>query len=405
MNNPISLLPEYLLALFRNRNMPRAELQKLQEKLWRKKALSLEKFPAFADIYASGLGDFDIIPVDIFRAKTSDFNCYGFDYETAYRLGLAAETGKAQTNNAINIGLSSGTSGTNRGVFITNPRERTKYIANILAKAFSPIELLKIKKIALCLRANNPLYERVNNGRINLKYFPLEGDKQKIANEIKEYSPDVLIAPTQIILKIARMELKLPNLAHLFYGAEAMNKFEAKYIQDQMGMVARPIYQATEGFLGIGCKHGTLHINEDSIIVEREYIDEKRFVPIITDLHRQSQAIIRLKLDDIWQETKCNCKSNLLAIEPIEGRVGDIWRIEGKKIFPSEIIDAIGDKIEPWHSWQIMASQSKIEYAAQTDSVADTIVEYLSQFNVKHKRIPFSPSLEFPKMRHIGWRD
>lgn len=405
MSDFLRLGLEYIFALYRNRKMPRASLLKLQKKLWLRKSPSLKKFPIFAKAKNSDLRDFGIIPIDRFRAQTFDFNCYGYDYETAYQQGFDAECGKQQAKSSINIGLSSGTSYNNRGIFITNPLERTKYIANILAKAFSPSELLKIKKIGLCLRANNPLYERVNSGLIKLKYFALDVDKEKTANEIIEFSPDIIIAPTQIILKIAQMGKTLPNLKHLFYGAETMNKFEAKYIHERLGRIARPIYQATEGFLGIGCKHGTLHINEDNIIIEREYIDKKRFVPIITDLTRQSQAIIRLKLDDIWQETHCRCKSNLLAIKPIEGRVGDIWRFDNQVIFPNDIIEKIGEKIEPCHSWQIMASQTKIEYAAETDKIAEVIEEYLQQFKIKRQRVTYSQGLDFPKMRHIGWRN
>ncbi len=402
MSNPIRFALEYLLALYRNRNMPRARLVKLQEKLWQKKLPSLNKFPAFAQNDFANLRDFKTIDIAEFRANSFGYNLYGYDYESAYKIGLDSENGKQSPTEGINIGLSSGTSAKDRGIFITNEHERTKYIANILAKAFSPFELLKIRKIALCLRANNPLYEKVNNGRIKLKYFALDTDRGKIVENIAHYSPDIIVAPTQIILKLAHLGKALPNLKHLFYGAESMNQFEADYIKERLGLVARPIYQATEGFLGIGCKYGTLHINEDNIIIEREYIDENRFVPIITDLSRQSQAIVRLRLDDIWQETKCTCGSKFLAIKPIEGRVGDIWHIDGKKIFPNDIIDEIGPKIEPWRNWQIMASPKKLEYSAETDEIAEIIEKYLSGYNMEIQRTPYNACINFPKMRHIG---
>ena len=68
------------------------------------------------------------------------------------------------------------------------------------------------------------------------------------------------------------------------------------------------------------CEKGNLHFNEDLLIIEKEYIDKekKRFFPIITDLNRTTQPVIRYKLDDIIHEKlDCQCQLKSTAIEMI----------------------------------------------------------------------------------------
>lgn len=52
----------------------------------------------------------------------------------------------------------------------------------------------------------------------------------------------------------------------------------------------------------------------------------QHFVPIITDLRRRAQAMIRYRLDDILvkREETCPCGSPLMAIARIEGRCDDV---------------------------------------------------------------------------------
>ena len=38
------------------------------------------------------------------------------------------------------------------------------------------------------------------------------------------------------------------------------------------------VYQATEGFLACTCSAGNLHLNEDIIFVEKQYLDDRRFI-------------------------------------------------------------------------------------------------------------------------------
>ncbi|NKF33203.1 hypothetical protein HER21_43035, partial [Pseudomonas sp. BGM005] len=83
--------------------------------------------------------------------------------------------------------------------------------------------------------------------------------------------------------------------------------------------------QCTEGFLAHTCERGVIHLNEDGVLVEREALDGERFTPIVTDLRRRAQPIVRYRLGDVLRERRepCPCGSALTAIERIEGREGD----------------------------------------------------------------------------------
>jgi putative adenylate-forming enzyme len=78
--------------------------------------------------------------------------------------------------------------------------------------------------------------------------------------------------------------------------------------------------------------------------VEKEYLDDRRFIPIITDFTRTSQPIIRYRLNDILVERKepCPCGSCFTALERIEGREDDVFVFDGKNnekvnVFPDFI--------------------------------------------------------------------
>jgi len=78
--------------------------------------------------------------------------------------------------------------------------------------------------------------------------------------------------------------------------------------------------------------------DEDLIKFEKQYIDEKRFYPIITDFRRTSQPFIKYYLNDILVENTepCQCGSVLQRIEKIEGRSDDIFKFTNK--FGKEIV-------------------------------------------------------------------
>ncbi len=109
--------------------------------------------------------------------------------------------------------------------------------------------------------------------------------------------------------------------------AEVLDPMDEQFIQETFEQKVHQVYQCTEGFLGCTCEHGTIHINEELLIMEKEYLDDHKFIPIITDFSRKAQPILRYRLNDILTErtSPCPCGSPMLAIEKIEGRSDDIF--------------------------------------------------------------------------------
>ena len=112
--------------------------------------------------------------------------------------------------------------------------------------------------------------------------------------------------------------------------------------------------------MGATCSEGTLHLNEECIHIEPEWMDQARtkFMPIVTDFTRKSQPVIRYRLNDILtlRKTPCPCGSVMMALECIEGRADDVIYFTNSKgeevtVFPDFIRRAImtaSDQIEEY---------------------------------------------------------
>ena len=89
------------------------------------------------------------------------------------------------------------------------------------------------------------------------------------------------------------------------------------------------VYQCTEGFLAASCPHGRLHLNEEHVHIEPQWLDagQQRFMPVITDFSRRTQAFVRYRLDDVLRmdaEQDCPCGRHTRTIAAIEGRQDDV---------------------------------------------------------------------------------
>ncbi|EUD09995.1 F390 synthetase-related protein [Providencia alcalifaciens] len=225
----------------------------------------------------------------------------------------------------FSVGLSSGTSG-KRGIFVVSPDEQARWSGTMLAKML-PDGLFAGERVALFLRANNNLYESVNNRWLSFQFYDLLGDFDEHLAALNEWQPTIIVAPAQVLVEITKRQLRgecslTPK--KVISVAEVLAADDKALLQSVFLDVGE-VYQATEGFLGCTCAHGTLHLNEAFLYIEKRWIDERRFLPIITDFTRQTQPIVRYQLDDILvaRETPCPCGDAQLAIERIEGRSDD----------------------------------------------------------------------------------
>lgn len=255
----------------------------------------------------------------------------------------------------ITVGLSSGTSG-NRGIFLVSPGEQLEWAGTLLAKAL-PRSIVRQERIALFMRANSNLYETTRTHHIDFQFYDLFLPFEEHLDKLNRNPPSVLAGPPSVLRLLCQqiskgdLHIKPKRVISL---AEVLDPLDEAIIQQTFEQKVHQIYQCTEGFLGITCPYGTLHLNEDIAVIQKEFIDKDagKFVPIITDFRRISQPILRYRLNDILTERKtaCPCGSCFTALEKIEGRCDDIFYLPSLNcssklipIFPDYIRNAVTD--------------------------------------------------------------
>lgn len=257
-------------------------------------------------------------------------NTEGITLAQAMDAAMAAEQSRDFTPAVgdITVGLSSGTS-SRRAVFTVSPREKAQWAGVMLAKAL-PDGLFSGEKVALFLRANSNLYTAVRSPWLTFAFYDLFEPFDSLCARLAQYQPSVIVAPAQVLRQLALRVLD-GSLAlapkKVISVAEVLEAQDRALIVQAFGAV-HEIYQATEGFLASSCEHGVLHLNEEYVHVEPQWLDaeQRRFVPVITDFTRITQPIVRYRLDDILiaRATPCPCGRATRALDGIEGRCDDM---------------------------------------------------------------------------------
>ena len=332
-----TILWQYLKTKYRQPFRTREELMQWQnKKVETFLSKILPRSPFYQDYYQNrSIHDwrkFPTIDKQIMMEHFDSLNTAGIQKEEAFQLALQAEESRDFTPmiRDITVGLSSGTSG-NRGLFLVSKQERLRWAGVMLAKLL-PRSLFQPHRVALFLRANSNLYSSIQQGKIQFRFFDLIKPVEQHLQPLLDYQPTILVAPPSLLRLLAE-EKRFGKLSiqpeKIISVAEVLEPLDRKQIEAVFDQTLHQIYQATEGFLATTCEHGTLHINEDILVVQKEYLDHDsgKFSPIITDFHRITQPIIRYRLNDILVEKKdpCPCGSPLMAIETIEGRCDDIF--------------------------------------------------------------------------------
>ncbi|PWY56892.1 CoF synthetase [Legionella qingyii] len=334
----LRLLYYYFNTQFlRKRFKSRDQLAAYQEKQFRKLIKkTLYKSPFYQPYLDKPFKEWPIINKKIMMQHFDEINTVKITKDQALKLALKAESTRdfSALINGIAVGLSSGTSG-NRGLFLVNEKERDAWAGILLAKAL-PKGLKRKERIAFFLRANNKLYTNLSKGKkIQFHFFDLLENFEIHLDRLNKIQPTLLSAPTSVLLALSREKQRLSITPEkIFAVAEVMEQRDEEIIKNAFNCQVAQVYQCTEGFLAISDKDSNhLLMNEEYLIIEKEWLDEKRFVPIITDLLRTTQPIIRYRLDDVLIEEQSN--DVFTRLERIEGRVGDIcYATQNNKVFP-----------------------------------------------------------------------
>ncbi|MFB9274364.1 F390 synthetase-related protein [Cohnella cellulosilytica] len=263
-------------------------------------------------------------------------NTVGITKAEAFAVAEAAEASRdfKPAIGGVTIGLSSGTSGS-RGLFLVGAHERAGWAGAVLGKML-PGSLLSRRSIAFFLRANSNLYEAVRSKRLVFEFYDLLDPFSEQLERLERQRPDVIAAPPSVLRRLAeavRSGKLRAKPERIISVAEVLDPLDREYIGRAFGQTVHQIYQCTEGFLGCTCPYGTLHLNEDLVYIEKEYVPGKvrTFVPVVTDFTRTTQPIVRYRLNDLLTESElpCPCGSPFTAIERIEGRCDDIFYATG----------------------------------------------------------------------------
>ncbi len=362
---------------FRTRFQSRMQLEAWQHKRLKKHLKFVIKNSIFYKQHVAN--DFNkTTPIDkkIMMTNFNQLNTRGLDRDQALAIALKSESSRdfSPMIKDITVGLSSGTSG-HRGIFCADGYERRFYAGTILAKALPKGSLFKKNRVAFFLRANSNLYRSTESSRIEFNYFDLLLPFEDHLEKLKVVQPTLLIGPPSLLRQVAEAilneKLSLPGVKRIFSVAEVLDPVDEMQIQKAFKQKVHQIYQCTEGFLGISCEMGSLHLNEELLIIEKEWVDKEhgKFVPIVTDLYRRTQPIIRYRLNDILTEDPepCACGSVMTRLKMIEGRCDDmIDFLQGEKqfaVYPDFIRNAI-----------LFASDEIVQYRLTQTPSGDLVV-------------------------------
>lgn len=332
-----------------------AALARRRDNLWQALRPTLANTPALTR-HASAPTPAEIEPVDpaAMRGDVGAWNSMGIGQVEALAAAEEAEAGgPGVVRDGVVAGLSTGT-GDARGLFLVSAAERARYVGQIVAKLLPWHAPVTGARIALVLRADSQLYRDARRGRFAFLHLPLGMAIGDMTAALDRFAPTVIVAPPRELAALARAGRPLPNsVGRLFWGSESMASVERSSITDTLGLRPDPIYQATEGFIGAACTRGMLHLNDDSLVIDLEPVaGTDAFRPIVTDLRRRVQPIVRVRLDDLVRPAICGCGTAARAVEPVPGRGVDMWRIPGGVMTPEQVDDHFARALPPHAQWR-----------------------------------------------------
>jgi putative adenylate-forming enzyme len=273
------------------------------------------------------------------------FNTCGIRRNEAMALALRAERERdfAPTLGSVTVGLSSGTSG-HRGLFLVNPQEQLFWAGSILGRT---LHSLGRTRVAFFLRSNSNLYQRLGSW-IQSRYFDLMTPIEEAVRQLNAYQPDLLVAPPSMLTMLAAHRGLQIRPRRLISVAEVLEPQDARLLEERFAVPVHQIYQCTEGLLAVSCAEGSLHVQEDLVALQCEPVGDGRVSPIVTDLWRQTQPIIRYRLNDllVLRDDACACGSAFRVIERIEGRCDDVLTFQAtsgvaRAMFPDTLRRAV----------------------------------------------------------------
>jgi putative adenylate-forming enzyme len=204
------------------------------------------------------------------------------------------------------------------------------------------------------------------------------------------------------------------DLQQIISGAEVLDPLDKNIMQRLTGMRIDQIYQCTEGFLAYTCRAGLIHLNEDMVYFEKEFIDQHRFVPIITDFTRTTQPIIRYRLNDVLTLSRhqCQCGSPFTVLTQIEGRCDDIFIFNTPKrieIYPDFVRRAVIECSDDIQHFKVKQYSNHVELmlVSKNENDSKKVINSLKTMFAKNgvnpeiKLVPYQDTIGVNKLKRV----
>tara|TARA_B110000444_G_scaffold260684_1_gene308661 strand:- start:2284 stop:3573 length:1290 start_codon:yes stop_codon:yes gene_type:complete len=316
----------------------RKQIERIQSQGMRKQAKFVRKNSPFYARHWEGMQDeqwhdFPLIDKSIMMENLEDLLTVRIDVSKANSLADEAEKSRdfSPKIGPYSIGYSSGTSGS-RGMHFISEKEQAGWAGFMLSRGLDG-SIFSKHRIGLILRANSNTFESVGSNRIEFKFYDLMKPLEEIHESILQDKLDILIGPPSVLRYLADVKSPL-KVRKLVSAAEVLDEIDRTHIEAHFGQIVHQFYSSTEGEIAATCEHGTLHLNEEIMVIQKQWVDEEKgwYHPIISDFKRKTQPIIRYRLNDILVASKqpCKCGDARESIESIMGRQDDIFLLERK---------------------------------------------------------------------------
>jgi putative adenylate-forming enzyme len=330
--------------------------------------------------------------------RFDDINTVAARLDEVMELALQSERTRNFTTTwrGLTVGLSTGTSG-HRGLFLVSEREKALWAGALLAKLLAR-GIFARERIALVLRAGSTLYDRISVLRLQFRFVDQTQPWESIARALQDFEPTVLVAPARVLRLLA--DSGYPGRPRrLISVAEVLDDIDRSRIEAVFGVQVEQIYQATEGFLGSTCNQGTMHLNEPYILIEKEWLDDERtrFVPIVTDLWRTAQPVIRYRMNDVLRtRPACACGRAATAIDAIEGRLDDVLWLDGHRapvpVFPDVLSRVIVAALPGLADYEVLEQRrGRWRIGVRPLPAKDDLIRLQQQCSVMFERLGARP--------------
>ena len=327
--NKVRTLFRYLLT--RKKFTNRQRLERLQRRAMKKQVKFVRKRSPFYRRHWHGYPDhewsnFPMVNKSVMMNNLSDLLTVKLDLDEAKMVANQAEKSRDFTSKIgkYTIGYSSGTSGS-RGMHIVSDKEQAIWAGFMLARGLDN-SIFSSNRIGLILRANSNTYESVGSSRIEFKFYDLIRPLKEIHEAILQDELDILMGPPSVLSYFVDIKSAI-KVRKMVSVAEVLEEVDRQKIEQYFGLTLHQFYSSTEGEIAATCENGTLHLNEDLMVIQQEWVDQSKgwFYPIISDFYRKTQPIIRYRLNDILvaSPTPCGCGDKRQAISAVMGRQDD----------------------------------------------------------------------------------